>query len=236
MDSPQLIFKRYENKYLLSSSQYTSILKLLDNRVAEDKYGSYAISSIYFDTPDWQLVRNSLDKPIYKEKLRLRCYGLPSDNDQVFLEIKKKYKGVTSKRRINLTLNEARAYIQGSFRPSDEEQITKEIDWLLKRYGLYPRMLISYDRRAFSSGEELRITFDRNIRYRTNGLDLAHGPGGFVLCDRDVVLMEVKTPGMLPLWLARSLSEMHIYPCSFSKYGSCYLQHIYKDIGVRKHA
>ena len=154
----------------------------------------------------------------------------------MFLEIKKKYKGVTSKRRIGLTLNEARAYVESRYRPSDEVQIAKEIDWLLKRYGLSPRMLISYDRRAFSSGEELRITFDSNIRYRLTELDLALGPDGFALSDRDIILMEVKTPGMLPLWLARSLCEMHVYPCSFSKYGNCYLRHIYGNIGDRKHA
>ncbi len=98
----QNVFRRYENKYLLNDRQLEALKNSLSKYMAQDAHGSYTICNIYFDTDDFLLARRSLEKPKYKEKLRLRSYGVPKGSDQVFAEIKKKYDGVVYKRRAPL--------------------------------------------------------------------------------------------------------------------------------------
>lgn len=203
-----------------------------------DQYGLHTISNIYYDTDNYELIRTSIERPIYKEKLRLRAYGTPGEEDFVFLEIKKKFKGIVYKRRVQLKLREARYYLQEGEQPENSGQILREIDWVWNKYHLVPKVLIAYDRLALfgKEDENLRITFDQNIRFRESVLDLSKGPWGYPLLDPERFLMEIKIPDAMPLWLSKLLNEQRIFPASYSKYGQCYKEYLidrqYKKGGV----
>jgi len=216
-------FLRVEKKYLLESKIYEEFYNKIKDRMATDAYGTYAISNIYFDTDNFQLIRDSIEKPKFKEKLRLRSYGVPAEEDTVFLEIKRKFNGVVYKRRVALTLKQAKEYLE-SKKTDASNQIFKEIDYFFKFYNPKPKVFIAYDRTALycKEDEDLRLTFDTNIRSRTYDLDLSCGDYGDMLLDKTYVLMEIKGEKAMPLWLADILSEMNIYPNSFSKYGKVY--------------
>lgn len=221
-------FKRYEKKYLLNRKQYESLLQGLQPYMQLDQYGLHTICNIYYDTDQFDLIRTSIEKPPYKEKLRLRSYGVPAEGGKVFLEIKKKWKGVVYKRRIAMTLEEAENYLEkGKALPGDG-QIEREIDYFVQFYNPKPKMYIAYDREAYFGKEDnaLRITFDRNIRSREEDLQLELGDAGKLLLDREYRLMEIKVSGAFPMWLAHILSELEIYPTSFSKYGNIYKQNV----------
>lgn len=224
----QTVFQRYEKKYLLNREQYAALRDRLSGRMQEDRYGSYTICNIYYDTPDYRLIRASLDKPVYKEKLRLRSYGTPDSQSPVFLELKKKFKGVVYKRRAVLTLEEAQAFLWDGERPSGQEQILNEIDWAMQFYRPEPKVFIGYDRIALCSEEEpeLRVTFDTGLRWRNAALDLSKGDWGAPIRRDGKILMELKLPGVMPLWMAHLLGDLQIYPTSFSKYGACYQKYL----------
>ncbi len=228
MSKYQDVFKRVEKKYMLNEIQYEQIVKALKEFMQIDEYGLHTISNIYYDTNDYELIRTSLNKPIYKEKLRLRSYGLSTQESQVFLEIKKKFDGVVYKRRIALTLKEANDYLLKGKQPNKQCQITREIDWFLKSYQLHPKAYVAYDRIALFGKEDsnLRITFDTNIRCRDSELDLTKGTYGQQILKPGYVLMEIKIPGVMPMWLAKILDELRIYSTSFSKYGTYYQEHL----------
>ncbi len=221
------IFNRVEKKYILSTKQYEDLIKALEGKMQLDKYGFSTICNIYFDTDNYELIRTSLDKPTYKEKVRLRSYGTPMLDSNVFLEIKKKYKGVVYKRRVEMTLQEAYDYIdKGNIK--EDSQIMREIDYCFKRYNLKPAIFLAYDRYAYEGIEdkEFRVTFDFNIRSREYDLKLEKGDYGELLTEVPVYIMEIKTLGSMPMWFVKILSELQIYPHSFSKYGEIYKEKI----------
>lgn len=222
--SEQMIFKRYEMKYMLTKAQRNLIKQEMKKYMTADPHGKSTILSLYFDTPDYLLVRRSMEHPLYKEKLRLRSYGVAGRDSTVFVELKKKYDSVVYKRRIGMTEKEAEAYLFQGRAPKDT-QIIHEIDFTFDRYpDLKPAVLLSYQREAFYSkaDHDFRITFDENILWREDHLSLCSGIFGTPLLDPDQVLMEVKTAGAIPLWLVRILSENRIYKTTFSKYGTAY--------------
>ncbi len=229
MKQYQVMFKRYEKKYLLSERKHELLRQSLKDYLKVDNYGETTICNIYFDTPDRRLIRTSIERPIYKEKLRLRSYGTPQADDTVFIELKKKYKGIVYKRRVKSEFIIAKHYLYDSEPFSQPSQITKEIDWFLNFYKeLKPAMFISYNRVAMFGVEdpELRITFDGNILWREEELRLDCGAWGNPLLEEGQRLMEIKIPGAMPLWLAHILNELEIYPTSFSKYGRGYEQSV----------
>lgn len=227
MSQFQGTFKRYEKKYLLSETKYRLLRQRIQDMLSVDAYGKTTICNIYFDTPNYSLVRASLEKPVYKEKLRLRSYGTPKDGDTVFVELKKKYKGVVYKRREKFQLSQAESYLYDKKPAAQDSQIIREIDWFLRFYkDLVPAMYIAYDRVAMYSSEDsgLRVTFDSNILWRESNLWLETGNWGSQLLPPGHRLMEIKIPGAMPLWLAHILDELEIYPVSFSKYGRGYAE------------
>lgn len=225
MGSIQSCFKRYEKKYLLTRSQYEAMRRGMEGYTAADAYPHYSIGNVYFDTPDFRLIRTSLEKPVYKEKLRVRSYGVPGDRDKAFVELKKKYDGVVYKRRVVMEAQEAALWL-GGLRGGDGSQISREIDFFMGLYRPEPRVYIAYDREAYAGRDdpELRITFDTALRGRDTDVDLRLGSRGTPILPEDTVLMEIKIPGAAPLWLARLLSENEIRSTSFSKYGMWYQQ------------
>lgn len=231
MANIQTVFERKEKKFLLSNMQYEALRRALEPHMQIDQYGLHTIGSIYYDTNDFSIIRHSLDKPAYKEKLRLRCYGTPKPGDTVFLELKKKYMGVTYKRRVPATLFEAERYLRGGAPFPADPQILGEIDWFIKTHHPIPKILLSYERIALfdKAQPQQRITFDANIRYRHYNLELGKGVYGTTLIPPDTRLMEIKTDRALPLYLSRLLSELSIYAVSFSKYGRAYYDFLQQE-------
>lgn len=224
-------FKRYEKKYMLTKRQYHSLMLKLAGKMELDQYGKHTISNLYFDTEDFRLIRNSIEKPAYKEKLRLRAYGNVNGESAVFLELKKKFDKIVYKRRISMKLEEARRYLLDGIYPQKDSQILREIDFTLKKYDLKPAACVFYDRMAFYGKEDemLRVTFDRNIRCRSTALDLERGTYGVDILEQGCVLMEVKMPNAMPLWMGSCFSELGIYPLSYSKYGTYYKKYLFQN-------
>lgn len=228
------VFERTEIKYRLDANMLENLVYAISPYVTPDKYREYTICNLYLDTDDYALIRNSIEKPVFKEKLRLRSYGTPTADSNVFLEIKRKYKGVVAKRRIGIALWEAESYIEEGVAPSDNSQIFREIDYMMKRYSPVPKLFLAYDRMAVTGADDknLRITFDRNIRSRQDDLHLENGDRGELLLDKSECIMEIKTNTAIPLWLSDILSRYQVYPASFSKYGTVYKQKIWSEYYV----
>ncbi len=221
------VFERHEKKYLLDARQRAFIEAELIKRMTPDAHGESTIRNLYYDTPDYRLIRKSLDKPVYKEKLRVRSYRKVTGEDKVFVELKKKYKGIVYKRRIALPEQTAMKFLAGE--PLELKkagtQILKEIDYFCRVYGRpEPKVFISYDRIAYFGihDSSLRISFDRNICWRTTELSLGSEPGGRPIMEEGQSLMEIKAGGSMPIWLVELLNRGKILPVSFSKYGKAY--------------
>ncbi len=224
------IFKRYEMKYILTSEQKERILQEMEPYMSIDQYGRSVIRSIYFDTPDYRLIRRSIEKPTYKEKLRIRSYGVVGAESTVFVELKKKYKKVVYKRRVSLPLREAMDWLCGEAHCSLDTQITREVDYFLEFYnGIRPAAQLSYEREAYyaKDGSEFRVTFDENVLFRQDDFSLEAPMDGIPLLKEGRLLMEIKCSGGLPLWMAHLLSREHLYKTPFSKYGTAYSKYIF---------
>lgn len=216
------IFKRYEMKYIITAGQYEQLRGLLQKHAEPDEYGVSTIRSVYYDTPDFRLIRRSMEKPFYKEKLRLRGYETARAASTVFVELKKKYDSVVYKRRISVPFGRAEELLTCG----GESQIAREIRYFTEFYDfLAPSVFLSYDRLAFAdkSDSSFRITIDRNILWRDWDLSLSKGVGGYPVLNDGLILMELKTPFALPLWMTGFLCENKIYKTSFSKYAKAYL-------------
>lgn len=221
----QMTFKRYELKYLLNKKEKEEILLAMKPHMKLDDYGRTVIRNIYFDTENFRLIRRSLEKPVYKEKLRIRSYKPVQITDPVFVEIKKKYKSVVYKRILLLP----EKTVMESFRTGEPlpvcSQIGDEIQYFREYYkNLQPSVFLSYEREAFYSldGSDFRVTFDENILYRRNDISLGSEIYGHPLLGKQQTLMEIKTSGGIPLWMSETLTKHHLYKTSFSKYGSAY--------------
>lgn len=222
----QAVFRRKEIKFLLSKRQADNLCATMGEYMQKDKYWQSTICNVYCDTPDFLLIRRSIEKPFYKEKLRLRSYGVTNSNDNVFVELKKKCDGIVYKRRLTMIESSASTFFTQTEKLPDS-QIGREIAFFFNRYhSLTPQIFISYSREAFCgiADKNLRITLDKNILWRDYDLLLNKGIYGTPLLDADRVLLEIKTNTAIPLWLTRWLSKNKIYKTSFSKCGNAYLQ------------
>lgn len=231
----QQIFKRHEIKYLLSMQEKEFILDIMKQYMRLDQYGHSTIRNVYFDTDTFRLIRRSLEKPVYKEKLRVRSYKAAKEDDNVFVELKKKYKSVVYKRRLVITEAQAWEYFRKDIPLPVNSQIANEIDYFRNYYKpLYPKVFISYEREAYETidGSDFRVTFDENILYREDDFSFASGIYGTPVLNDGETLMEIKSPNAIPLWLGRKLAEMQIFKTSFSKYGRAY-QDIFKNGGLK---
>lgn len=228
MDNLTYTFKRREVKYLLAQEQRVKLMNEIEEHIKADKFGKSTICNVYYDTPDSRLIRRSLEKPTYKEKLRVRSYGRANEDSTVFVELKKKYKGVVYKRRVTMTSSEADEYLSGHGQ-GRKSQICDEIDYFLEMYkGISPAMSISYDRQAFYDidNPELRLTFDENILWRKEDLSTKAQIYGNSILEDGQSLMEIKCADAMPLWLTHALTDCRIYSTSFSKYGRAYTENL----------
>lgn len=224
MENYRAVFKRKELKYLLTEAQLAALRPVLFSHTVPDAFAHSSILNLYYDTPDFRMIRRSQEKPAYKEKLRLRSYGVPQEQTPVFPEIKKKAEGIVYKRRVGMPCRDAVLYLSQQC-PGDDDQIFRELDWMLSSYGsLSPRIFLSYERDSRKGAEDpsLRLTLDRRMLWRADALDLRQGAWGSPLLAPGQVLLEVKITNAAPLWLARALSESGIFPISFSKCGRAF--------------
>lgn len=221
----QAVFKRYELKYLITEAQKLELLRAMESRMARDAYGRTTVRNLYFDTRDFRIIRRSLEKPAYKEKLRIRSYDRPGPQSNVFVELKKKYNGVVYKRRMRLPQDRAMAWLEGTEDLGGEGQIAREIRYFLAFYReLRPKVFLSYEREAYydPAGSDFRVTFDENILCRQQELTLESDAWGTPLLPAGFCLMELKCSGGIPLWMTEVLSREKIRKTSFSKYGTAY--------------
>lgn len=229
----QTVFKRFEMKYLLTTEQKERVLQAMAPHMKLDKYGRTTIRNIYFDTDDYLLIRRSIDKPAYKEKLRIRCYSKAGPDTTVFVELKKKYNRVVYKRRISLPEAEAMDWLCGGDHCGKQTQISAEIDYFMDFYKtLHPTVFLSYQREAYyaNDGSDFRVTFDDNILCRQEEISLKADAYGTPLLPEGKVLMEIKASGGMPMWMAHVLSSERIFKTSFSKYGTAYQTMIFPNL------
>jgi len=228
MAEPIVVMKRYELKYLLDAEQTAFLKERLRDRMVLDEYGRTSIASLYYDTPDYLLIRTSIEKPAFKEKIRLRSYGLATDTSPVFLELKRKAYDIVYKRRVQSTIPLVDTFFHGDGDICAGGQINREITYFRDYYGtLAPACLIVYDREAyFEPGGDLRLTIDHAPRYRTEDLVLTKTMDGVPLLPEGHTILEIKVQQALPLWLADILSSGQIRKSSFSKYGEAYRQQL----------
>ncbi|WP_296118121.1 polyphosphate polymerase domain-containing protein [uncultured Eubacterium sp.] len=221
----QKIFKRYEYKYMLTLEQQSELKEVMKQYMIADAFGRSTICNLYFDTPQYLLIRRSIENHVYKEKIRLRTYGQATPETNAFIESKKKYKKVVYKRRISASYEDAMQYLCQRADVIPHSQICSELDYALSLYQeIQPAMYLSYEREAFygKDDHELRITFDQHILWRTEDLNLSSPVYGRELLQPGQVLTEIKIGHAMPLWLNHFLTEHHIYRTSFSKYGTAY--------------
>ena len=228
MAEPIVVMKRYELKYLLSAEQTEYLKTRLDGHMLLDQYGRTSIASLYYDTPNYRLIRASVEKPPFKEKIRLRSYGLAARESPVFLELKRKAFGIVYKRRVQSTIPLVEKFFAGSGDICAGGQINREITYFRDYYGtLVPACMIIYDREAyFEPGGDLRLTIDFRPRYRTEHLDLTYSMDGLPLRPPGDTILEIKVQEAMPLWLTNILDEGQIYKNSFSKYGEAFRQQL----------
>ncbi|MCL1787878.1 MAG: polyphosphate polymerase domain-containing protein [Defluviitaleaceae bacterium] len=220
------IFRRQEVKFVITDAQRGQIYDFVAGRIPPDVFGKYLVQSLYFDTDHWDVICTSIDKPLFKEKLRLRCYGVPNLHSTMYLELKKKYRGIVHKRRIAFPMAELEHKSVRDIAAADTTQVGRELNFYLQSMPVHEKVHISYHRAAFEDDSGLRITFDTDVRFRTNLLDYQHPDGGRPILPPGLTVIEVKTLGGIPMWLARAFSNLSIYPTSFSKYGVGYKKYI----------
>lgn len=225
------VFNRKEIKYILNKADYNRILNDIKDHIIEDEYPKSTICNIYFDTDNYDLISHSIDKPIYKEKVRLRSYNTPKWEDYVFLEVKKKYEGLVNKRRVKIKLCDFYNYLNNKSLTTSNNQIKEEIEYCFNTYNLIPKMFIAYDRTCYTDkdNKNFRITFDQNIRSREEDLRLEKGDSGVDYFSNGEVVMEVKALNAFPIWFVKILSKLNLKPTSFSKYGSIYKKKVEVD-------
>ena len=230
--SYQDVFERYEYKFFLTPSQKKELLEETKDRLVLDQYGRTTIRNTYYDTDSFRLIRDSLDHPVYKEKLRVRSYQRTDESDTVFVEIKKKFESVVYKRRVAIPKTAACDWIDKRKEIPFKNQITSEIDYFLRFYeGIEAKAFISYEREAYSDKEDpgFRLTLDENILARNTELDLGSDIWGHSLLPSGTTLMEIKISGAMPMWMAHFLSENNIRKVTYSKYGTYYKEHLIAD-------
>jgi len=235
----QTVFSRNEKKYLITQMQADRLIDALVTNMKPDKYSTYWVQNIYYDTENWDIIRTSMEKPHYKEKMRMRCYGNPETTDRMFLELKKKYSGVVYKRRLPIIPSEIASSSIDEILSKDSSQIAKELAYHIQMTGVTEKFFISYHRQAFAglNDDSLRLTLDSDISYRLDRLCFSNSRKGMASIplnsnntnNPNGFLLEIKTPLSIPLWLVHLLSELGIFATSFSKYAACFTDWIEKE-------
>ncbi len=232
MPKTQNTFQRREKKIIMDSSLLPDILQTVSEFMNPDSYNlngiPYDICNIYFDNGNRDVTRHSVSKPFFKEKLRLRCYGIPTEDSKVFFELKKKTAKIGTKRRAVLSLNDYYRFLsEGYVDPSSQyinKRVLAEIANFIDTYSAEPSVYLSYKRIAFFGKEDpnLRLTFDTEIRTRNYDLRPELGIYGELLLPKDKTIAEIKFSGAAPMWFAALMSKHGLEFSPYSKIGKEY--------------
>ncbi|MEY8463358.1 VTC domain-containing protein [Streptococcus merionis] len=213
-------FKRKEKKYVLTQQQFEDFKSLLEEKMARDPYFVTQNNTIYFDNDNDEMIVNSIHGTDYKCKVRARHYA---GTAQTFLEIKSKIYGTVFKRRIILSIDQYRHFLDTGELP--DSQIARELAYIFESKTLYPKIFIIYNRTSYKSKDDLsdlRITFDERLRSSTSNLDITLDEEMTLFFEEPRIIMEIKTKEGMPPWLVNYISGQQIYPQSFSKYGKIF--------------
>ena len=226
--NPIVVMKRYEMKYMMNPEQTAYFKEKVKGHMEIDSFGLSSIASLYYDTPNYRLIRTSVEKPEFKEKVRLRSYGIATEDSPVYLELKRKAYGIVYKRRVQTTIPLVHKFFNYEGDICAGGQINREITAFRDYYQtLVPACLIIYDRIAyFEPDGDLRLTIDHNPRYRYDDLNLTKSMEGISLLPEGYTLLEIKVQQAMPLWLSAILDGGKIFKTSFSKYGAAYRQQV----------
>ena len=231
------VFDRIEKKYLLTKSQKKAMQKVVKEHLEKDQYHKSKVFNVYFDNDNYDLITQSIDWTDFKEKIRARSYG---GYDRVFLEIKTKIRGrdnnIGYKRRVMITKDDYTQFInkkrtlqslsQNDIETDDDLQIAREIDYLVAKLDLKPKILVMYNRESYKNQDGLRITFDEKLRYRNQNLSfVSKNDDKIYFKDDRNIIMEIKANGVMPMWLVQQLSRLKLYPQQFRKIGKRYPGH-----------
>ena len=236
--------RRVEKKYLITRSEKATLLKALKKQLVHDEYYKEEILSLYLDTDNFDLAIKTIDRPEFREKVRVRAYNVPKRSTRIFFEVKTKLATnktkIGNKRRLIIPLKDFYSYMNtgknleqiaasASNNNPQQIQVAKELDYLIKHYNLRPKIIIVSNRTAFSGKNDptFRLTFDENLRFRTTDLKLEKGSSGekYFPSTPDPkrgIIMEAKTINAMPPWFVDEISRLKIYPTRFSKYGKIY--------------
>lgn len=235
-------FKRREKKILFDISLTEPLKQRIEEYMNADPYNKdgkpYMICNLYFDNENNDVIRNSVQLPKFKEKLRLRSYGTPNADSKVFLEIKKKLNGIGTKRRAKIKLSEVYDFLEHRNYPQDTKyintQVLKEIDYYLSHTPVEPVAYVSYMRYAYFGKEDpdFRVTFDFDIISRRHDLSLESGRYGDPLLPPDLALLEVKFAGAVPYWFVQIMNEFGLSFHTFSKIGTDLKKNVLKKNGI----
>jgi len=228
----QTVFERNETKYLITPFQASQLVEvLLASNMKPGYHDAYWVQNLCYDTENWDIIHTSMEKPYYKEKMRLRCYGMFETTDYLFLELKKKCSGVAYKRRLPILSNDILEYSIEEILSKDSSQISKELAYHIQRTSVAPRLYIAYFREVFAGllDDGLRLTLDSQISYRLDTLHFTEPQLGCALLNSNTILLEIKTLTNIPLWLAHLLCDIGIFSSSFSKYATCIMDWLEKS-------
>lgn len=225
-------FKRFEKKYIIDKVQKDLLTHLIEGKLEADDRCKYTLRNLYYDTDNYDLIRASIEKPVYKEKLRLRMYQGADVSTTSFIELKKKVDGIVFKRRLKLNMLDAISFLAGGISPIVEPSdisTLMEIEHFLHNNKVMPKAYITYDRYCLKgiSEPDFRMTFDSNIMYQNTDSEFYSLTDTKPIIEPDNTIMEIKTPTSIPIWLSKIMSELEIYPTSFSKYGMAYKTYVY---------
>lgn len=226
------VFQRVEQKYVLTEEEYKKLFPRIKKNLVKDIYFRSTICNLYLDNEKNEMIIRSLEKPMFKEKVRIRSYNVPSIDDKVYLELKGKFKGVVFKRRVKVRLKDLYQYLEdGTIPQNNNQQIMREIDYVIHKQELKPKIYIAYDRESYldKDNKDFRVTFDSNLRSRRDNLKLEEGDFGSQYQEEHIYIMEIKSLASIPLWFTKTLSELKIYPKSFSKYGNIYYKQLEEE-------
>jgi hypothetical protein len=217
-------------KYVISESRAAAITQFVEPYLEPDRYcrsqpgGCYPIVSLYLDSDNLQLCRESLGGLLKRFKLRIRSYTDDSDYPR-FFEIKRRANTAIIKSRAVVSPHDVAALLSGRFVPpmrnnKIETDVLKQFQLYMKSVGAGPKVLVRYMRQAYEGvGENrVRVTFDRQLSYKVCNEPAISLNGGGWQHNLSGVILEIKFTGRYPAWLGQMARYFNLQQQSMSKY------------------
>ncbi|HSV86193.1 MAG TPA: polyphosphate polymerase domain-containing protein [Levilinea sp.] len=224
-------FNRFELKYLVSMQQAEAFKQSLLAYLVPDNHGdgqgSYGVTSLYYDGPEYRFYWEKIDGIRFRRKLRIRHYlnGQPLADDQpVYVEIKQRLNRVTQKRRLVLSYQDALRLCNEHQWPqhtTGDNATAEEIMSMLWQYDLRPASVVTYNRLALVGTDYdigLRVTFDRDLHCRNHPLTLQDSQSDTLMYPADWCIIEIKANERVPYWLTGEVARHQLSLMRVSKY------------------